>query len=38
MTIYRWMAHHKLPAPIRHNNKRLIGWDREAINTMLKRN
>ncbi|HHQ4765680.1 TPA: helix-turn-helix transcriptional regulator [Aeromonas veronii] len=38
MTIYRWIAHHKLPAPIRHNNKRLIGWDREVINTMLKRN
>ncbi|WP_281704847.1 helix-turn-helix transcriptional regulator [Aeromonas taiwanensis] len=38
MTVYRWIANNKLPAPIRHKNGRLIGWDRKAIKIMLKRN
>lgn len=36
MTIYRWMKQRKLPSPIRHKNKRLIGWNWQEIEAMLK--
>lgn len=36
MTIYRWMAQQKLPLPLRHDSGRLIGWNRQDIDRMLR--
>lgn len=30
-TIYRWIVLSKLPAPLKHNNGRIIGWTRQQI-------
>ncbi|WP_429014198.1 helix-turn-helix transcriptional regulator [Aeromonas veronii] len=34
-TIYRWIELSKLPAPLKHNNGRIMGWTRQQIEAWL---
>ncbi|MFM5018566.1 helix-turn-helix transcriptional regulator [Aeromonas dhakensis] len=34
-TIYRWIELSKLPAPLKHNNGRVMGWTRQQIEAWL---